>query len=48
MTFEHGLLMFFLGTGITLVGFFVAYLVVSYNHEKQNTEEKRYQFPWEN
>ena len=35
---EHGILMFIFGTSITLIGFFIAYLVIMYNYK---TEQKR-------
>tara|TARA_B100000700_G_C14331940_1_gene528628 strand:- start:229 stop:375 length:147 start_codon:yes stop_codon:yes gene_type:complete len=48
MTFEHGLLMFFLGTGITLVGFFVAYLIANNYYQRKEAEKTRKKHPWEN
>ena len=32
---EHGILMFIFGTSITLIGFFIAYLVIMYNYKNQ-------------
>jgi len=35
MTAEYGIGMFFYGTTITLLGFFIAFLVVNYNHKQE-------------
>ena len=35
---EHGILMFIFGTSITLIGFFIAYLIIMRNYRK---EQKR-------
>tara|TARA_B100001287_G_C22420640_1_gene406725 strand:+ start:224 stop:406 length:183 start_codon:yes stop_codon:yes gene_type:complete len=34
MGFEHGLLMFFIGMSVTLIGFFIAFLVINNVHKK--------------
>jgi len=35
MTVEHGLLMSFIGCSVTVIGFFVAYLIAGRNHMKK-------------
>ena len=35
MTFEYGILMFFYGTTITFIGFFIAFLVINYNQRQE-------------
>jgi len=39
MDLTHGILMFFIGCNITLIGFFIAFLVVRYNISKEYKEE---------
>ncbi len=34
MDFEHGLLMFFMGMTITIIGFLIAFLVINRVHKK--------------
>ena len=43
MDFSHGLGFFFIGTSITITGFFIAFLVINYNQkkEKQKEEDKK-------
>ena len=43
MDISHVLGLFFLGTAITITGFFIAFLVINYNRkkEKQKEEEKK-------
>jgi len=38
---EHGILMFIFGTSITLIGFFIAYLVIMYNYKKKKKKKNR-------
>ena len=38
---EHGILMFIVGTSITLIGFFIAYLVIMYNYKKEQKRKNR-------
>ena len=38
MDFQHGILFFFIGCTITIIGFFIAFLVINYNKKKE--EEK--------
>ena len=38
MDFSHGLGLGVLGTGITIIGFFIAFLVI--NHNKKKEEER--------
>ena len=38
---EHGILMFIFGTSITLIGFFIAYLVIMYNYKKEQKKKNR-------
>ena len=40
MDFEHGLLMFFIGTTATITGFFIAFMVVNYNRKKELDDEQ--------
>ena len=42
MDFTHGILMFIIGCTVTLVGFFIAFLVINHNikKEKKRLEEK--------
>ena len=41
MNFEHGLLMFFMGMTITIIGFFIAFLVINYNHKTEKKKLKK-------
>ena len=38
---EHGILMLIFGTSITLIGFFIAYLVIMYNYKKEQKRKNR-------
>ena len=38
---EHGILMFIFGTSITLIGFFIAYVVIMYNYKKEQKRKNR-------
>ena len=38
---QHGVLMFFLGTSITFIGFFIAFLVINYNHKAEKKKLKK-------
>ena len=38
---EPGSLMFIFGTSITLIGFFIAYLVIMYNYKKEQKRKNR-------
>ena len=38
---EHGILMFIFGTSITLIGFFIAYLVIMYNYKREQKRKNR-------
>tara|TARA_B100000676_G_C18065271_1_gene840546 strand:+ start:1547 stop:1696 length:150 start_codon:yes stop_codon:yes gene_type:complete len=40
MDFEHGILFFFIGMGVTVVGFFIAYLVAIKNYKKELEDKK--------
>tara|TARA_B100000073_G_scaffold253433_1_gene213489 strand:- start:787 stop:954 length:168 start_codon:yes stop_codon:yes gene_type:complete len=40
MNFIDGLLMFAIGTTITLVGFLIAFLVINYNQNKINKQKE--------
>ena len=49
MDFQHGILFFIIGCTVTLVGFFMAFLVINYNQKKElkrlkNLEERK-KFP---
>ena len=35
MDFTHGILFFIIGCTVTLVGFFIAFLVINYNKKKE-------------
>ena len=35
MDFAHGILFFIIGCTVTLVGFFIAFLVINYNRKKE-------------
>jgi len=39
MDLTHGILMFFIGCSITLIGFFIAFLVIRYNISKEYKRE---------
>ena len=39
MDFSHGIGLFFIGTSTTIVGFFIAFLVINYNRKKQKQRE---------
>ena len=43
MDFTHGILFFVIGITLTLVGFFIAFLVINYNlkKQKQKLEDKK-------
>tara|TARA_B100000085_G_scaffold228740_1_gene214775 strand:- start:396 stop:560 length:165 start_codon:yes stop_codon:yes gene_type:complete len=40
MDFEHGLLMFFIGTTATIIGFFIAFMVINYHKRKELDDEQ--------
>ena len=39
MDLTHGILMFFMGCSITLIGFFIAFLVMQHNYNKETKKE---------
>ena len=41
MDLQDGLLMFFIGCTITIIGFFIAFLVINYNKKKEEERIKR-------
>jgi preprotein translocase subunit YajC len=41
MDLQHGLLMFVFGCTITIIGFFIAFLVIRYNRKKEDERIKR-------
>ena len=43
MDFAHGISFFFIGCTLTLIGFFIAFLVINYNQKikKQKEDEKK-------
>ena len=41
MDFEHGILMFVIGCTLTLVGFFIAFLVINHNIKKEKEIKKQ-------
>ena len=38
---EHGILMFIFGVSFTFIGFFIAFLVINYNHRKKQKKKMR-------
>ena len=42
---QHGLLMFFFGCTITIIGFFIAFFVINYNKKKEEERIKREKEP---
>mgnify|MGYP003128702968 CR=1 FL=1 len=38
---QHGLMMFFFGGIITFIGFFIAFLVINYNHKTEKKKLKK-------
>ena len=45
MDLQHGLLMFAFGCTITIIGFFIAFLVINYNKKKENEKIKKQNEP---
>jgi len=45
MNFEHGILMFIFGCTITIIGFFIAFLVINYNKKKEEERIKKQNEP---
>jgi len=41
MDFQHGILFFIIGCTVTLVGFFIAFLVINYNKKREEEKIKR-------
>ena len=41
MDMQHGLLMFTFGCTITIIGFFIAFLVINYNKKKEDEKIRR-------
>ena len=41
MDFSHGLGLGVLGTGITIIGFFIAFLVINHNKKKEEDKKNR-------
>ena len=41
MDLQHGLLMFIIGCTITIIGFFIAFLVINYNKRKELEKLKK-------
>ena len=41
MDFQHGILFFVIGCTITIIGFFIAFLVINYNKKKEEERIKR-------
>ena len=36
MDFQHGIMLFFIGCSCTIIGFFIAFLVINYNKKKED------------
>ena len=45
MDLQDGLLMFFIGCTITIIGFFIAFLVINYNKKKEEERIKKQNEP---
>ena len=45
MDFQHGILFFFIGCTVTLIGFFIAFLVINYVKKKEEQRIKRQNEP---
>ena len=41
MDFQHGILFFVIGCTATIIGFFIAFLVINYNKKKEDERIKR-------
>ena len=41
MDFQHGIMFFFIGCTCTIIGFFIAFLVINHNKEKEEERIKR-------
>ena len=41
MDFQHGILFFVIGCTSTIIGFFIAFLVINYNKRKEEEKIKR-------
>tara|TARA_B100000424_G_scaffold230622_1_gene192542 strand:- start:257 stop:424 length:168 start_codon:yes stop_codon:yes gene_type:complete len=48
MDFSHGLGLFFIGTSITITGFFIAFLVINHNQKKEKQKLKDKKNPMHN
>ena len=40
MDFQHGILFFIIGCTATILGFFIAFLVINHNREKEKQKEE--------
>ena len=40
MDFQSGLLMFFIGCTVTIIGFTIAYLIANYHFKKENKKKR--------
>ena len=45
MDFQHGILFFFIGCTVTLLGFFIAFLVINYIKRKEEQRIKKQNEP---
>ena len=45
MDFTHGILFFIIGCTVTLLGFFIAFLVINYNKKKEEERIKEQNKP---
>ena len=41
MDFQHGIMFFFIGCTCTIIGFFIAFLVINYNKKKEEERIKK-------
>ena len=50
MDLQHGILLFVIGSTVTFIGFFIAFLVINYNKKKEDARIKRAKeprvYPW--
>ena len=41
MDLQHGILLFFIGCSVTFIGFFIAFLIINYNHKIEKRKQIR-------
>ena len=40
MDLQHGILLFVIGCSVTLIGFFIAFLIINYNRKKDKKKKE--------